>query len=70
MQQHDSTTSVSLPSAHEKERPLLLELRGPSGKCYGEFDPSTGVLIFRRGKLPAERIDLTPYFRAVAKGEK
>lgn len=55
MQQRDEHPRVSLP---------LLELRGPSGKCYGEFDPSTCVLIFRRGKLPPERIDLTPYFKA------
>ncbi len=46
----------------------LVELRGPSGKCYGELDVTTGVIIFRRGKI-AERIDLTPYFKAV-KGEK
>ncbi len=56
MPQTDNSPRVSLP---------LMELRGPSGKCYGEFDPATGVLIFRRGKLPPERIDLTPYFKAV-----
>jgi len=60
--QHDPTTSVSLPNP----RPLV-ELRGPSGKCYGELDVTTGIIIFRRGKI-AERIDLTPYFKA-AKGE-
>jgi hypothetical protein len=57
MQQPNTTTSVSL-------QPTLIELRGPSGKCYGELDTATGVIIFRRGKLPAEHIDLKPYFKA------
>lgn len=54
---HNNTPRVSLPSAR------LIELRGPSGKCYGELDIATGVIIFRRGKIE-ERIDVTPYFKA------
>lgn len=54
-----------MPQPTTQPAPRLIELRGPSGKCYGELDAATGVIIFRRGKLPAERIDLTPYFKAV-----
>lgn len=58
MTQHDTPPSASLQSTR------LLPLRGPSGKLYGELDVSTGVITFRRGKLPPEHIDLTPYFKA------
>lgn len=56
MTPHD-TPSVSLPS-------LLIPLRGPSGKLYGELDVARGIIIFKRGKGRGESIDLTPYFRA------
>jgi hypothetical protein len=56
MTQPNTTPRVSLPP--------LLELRGPSGKLYGELDVKTGVIVFRRGAI-TERIDLTPYFKVV-----
>jgi hypothetical protein len=69
MPQHDPTWPAPYASLGSDGAITLVPLRGPSGKLYGELDVATGIIIFRRGKLPAERIDLTPYFKA-AKGEK
>jgi hypothetical protein len=48
-------TGVSLPSAS-------IQVRGPSGRLYGEFDPHTGIITFKRGQQ-RESIDLTPYLK-------
>lgn len=56
MTQQNSITTVSLPSA-------LVEVRGPSGRLYGQLDVCTGVITFKCGQR-RESIDLTPYFKA------
>lgn len=38
----------------------LIELRGPSGRLYGYFDPVTRELEVKRSGQPPERIDLKP----------
>ena len=44
-------------------QPLLVEVRGPSGRLYGRIDPQTLVIEVKRKNEPAELIDLKQYLQ-------
>ena len=51
----------------EPVQPVLIELRGPSGKLYGMLDRQSLIIEFKRNGERAETIDLKPYFEAAAR---
>lgn len=43
-------------------QPVLVEVRGPSGRLYGRLDPATMVIEFKdRQSGRTERVDLKAY---------
>lgn len=43
-------------------QPVLIELRGPSGRLYGLLDRQRLIIEFKKGEQ-VERIDLRPYLK-------
>lgn len=43
-------------------QPVLVELRGPSGRLYGLLDRQQLIIEFKKGEQ-VERIDLRPYLK-------
>jgi hypothetical protein len=56
------------------EQPILIELRGPSGKLYGMLDRQSLIIEFKaqrggRGLREKEQVDLKPYLEAAKHGQ-
>lgn len=62
------TTLDSHATIAPDAQPVLIELRGPSGRLYGLLDRQRLIIEFKKGEQ-VERIDLRPYLEAARHGQ-